>query len=377
MVTVEVLSKQLIYKSNALIEASYRLSVPEQRILLACIQQIKKNEEITDSKLYSVTAQDLATLSGVSVSNMYRDLADAATKLMRREVWVTTEPNANGGVKVERFRRWVQSCDYYKEEGRVELRFSKDVLPYLNNLTKEFTRYAISDIAKMDSSHGIRLYELLVQYRSLGERLIEVDELRHYLQLGKTYPDIRDLKKRVVDVSVLQINTVSPLRVEYTQIKRGRKIHAFLFKINSKGIKQVEAATGTPEAAPAPEAVTATPEAAPAPEAANVISDGFTKPADLLQSMLDRVANRSVSSSNETTQEPQVEAQHKEIKLSHSQVNMFAKVLTGDAYFGSNFAMAGETQFDFLERIRKVLANPKQVGKFTAHFKRLGLKIKD
>lgn len=40
-----------VYKSNALIEASYRLSVAEQRIMLACISQVRRDEPITDEVL--------------------------------------------------------------------------------------------------------------------------------------------------------------------------------------------------------------------------------------------------------------------------------------------------------------------------------------
>ena len=69
------------------------------------------------------------------------------------------------GVTIRTKRRrvtcWVQSVDYIDQEGRIELRFGKDILPYLTGLQREFTRYALSDVAKMTSAHAIRLYELL------------------------------------------------------------------------------------------------------------------------------------------------------------------------------------------------------------------------
>ncbi|MBM1207283.1 replication initiation protein, partial [Pseudomonas fragi] len=51
----------MVYKSNALVEAAYRLSVQEQRIVLACISQVKRSEPVTDEVMYSVTAEDIAT----------------------------------------------------------------------------------------------------------------------------------------------------------------------------------------------------------------------------------------------------------------------------------------------------------------------------
>ncbi|MFM9272208.1 replication initiation protein, partial [Halomonas elongata] len=38
------MSKPQVYKSNALIEASYRLTPAEQRIMLACIAQVRRDQ---------------------------------------------------------------------------------------------------------------------------------------------------------------------------------------------------------------------------------------------------------------------------------------------------------------------------------------------
>lgn len=53
-----------VYKSNALIEASYRLSVYEQRIILGCIAQVRRDEPLTDQRLYTVSAQQIAKDAG-------------------------------------------------------------------------------------------------------------------------------------------------------------------------------------------------------------------------------------------------------------------------------------------------------------------------
>ncbi len=39
-------SKLTIYKSNQIIEASYRLSLNEQRVILACISQVNSAEKL-------------------------------------------------------------------------------------------------------------------------------------------------------------------------------------------------------------------------------------------------------------------------------------------------------------------------------------------
>jgi len=224
----------MIYKSNALVEAAYRLTVQEQRILLACISQVRHDEVVTDEVLYSVRAADLARLSGTAVEAAYSELKAAALRLKRREVRVTQEPNGEGKKPKVMITGWVQTIFYIEGEGRVELRFTKDMLPYLTELTRQFTKYSLADVAKMDSSHAIRLYELLMQWDTKGQREISIEDLRKWLQLEGCYPLMAEFRRWVIEPAVTQINEHSPISVYWTQRKTGRKITHLHFTFGPK-----------------------------------------------------------------------------------------------------------------------------------------------
>lgn len=226
-------STQMVYKSNSLVEAAYRLTVQEQRIVLACIGQVRRDEEVTDEVLYSVTAANLASLSGMAVGDAYKELKDAALRLKRREVRLTQEPNGKGKKPKVMITGWVQTIFYIEGEGRVELRFTKDMLPYLTGLQREFTRYALSDVAKMTSAHAIRLYELLVQWPD-GHREVSVDDLRRWLQLEDRYPLMAELRRCVIEPAVEQINEYSPLALTWSPRKTGRKVTHLVFDYTPK-----------------------------------------------------------------------------------------------------------------------------------------------
>jgi plasmid replication initiation protein len=227
------LNTSLIYKSNALVEASYRLSLYEQRIVLACIAQVRRDEPLTDQQLYTVSAQELAELAGVGVKTAYRDLKAAAERLFRREVTLHEAPNGHGHPTV-RLTRWVQEIVYKEHEGAVALRFSQPMVPYLSQLTGQFTRYALADVAKMTSAHAMRLYELLCQWRDAGEREVAVEWLREALQLEDRYSRIPDLKRWVIQPAVDQINEHSPLWVTWDQRKTGRRVSHLVFTFGEK-----------------------------------------------------------------------------------------------------------------------------------------------
>lgn len=227
-------STDLVVKSNALIEAAHSLTVAESKLILAAIAQVRRDETITDDVRYIVTANALADMGGFKANHEYRALKQASAKLWEQTIRITEYPNGKGSRPRVLLTRWVQSILYREDEGAVEIRFAKDVLPYLSQLTAEFSQYRLQNVSGMTSSYGVRLYELLVQWRSRGEREVEIDWLRYILQLENKYPSIRDLKRRVIDPAVKDVNDHSDLTVEWGQRKTGRKVTHLQFKFRPK-----------------------------------------------------------------------------------------------------------------------------------------------
>jgi len=228
-----------VYKSNALIEASYRLTPSEQGIILSCISQIRKDEKVTDQTMYSISVSDYVALTGADPFSAYRDIKAAAIRLRGREVRIYSPPNEKAGGRRKKsalVTGWVQSVSYQDEEGRVELRFNHDMLPYLTNLSKNFTKYSFKHVAKMSSSFGIRLYELLVQWIGQGkeEKEVSIEWLKKTFQLEDKYKAIKDFKKYVLEPAVLDIKKHSDIRVDWVQRKTGRAVTHFTFKFNLK-----------------------------------------------------------------------------------------------------------------------------------------------
>lgn len=223
-----------IYKSNALVEASYRLGLTEQRIILACISQVRRDQPITDEVFYSVSISDIGNLVGSESKSLYDELSKAAKRLRRKDVTIAMEPNGGGAKPMVMETSRVQTCVYIEREGRIKLRFSKDMLPYLAELKEQFTGYALADVIRMTSAYGIRLFELLIQYSAVGQREISVEDLRRWFRLEESYPLLSELRRRVIEPAVNQINEHGPLTVKWAPRKSGRTITHFVFMFASK-----------------------------------------------------------------------------------------------------------------------------------------------
>lgn len=234
-----------VCKSNALIEAGYRLSLAEHKILLACIAQVRRDEPINAEKLYEIHAQQVAERSGVSRQAAYIELKAASDRLFERHVTVHAGPDGKPP-SVRKFR-WVQQVEYIKDAGLVRVQFSSPILPYLAELTERFTVYPIADVSKLTSVHAIRLYELLIQWKGIGQREVELDWLRKVFMIEAAYKSISDLKKYVIEIAVQQINEHTPLLVSWVHRKTGRRVTHIQFSFIEKTTAEAaEKADGKP-----------------------------------------------------------------------------------------------------------------------------------
>lgn len=228
----------IIVKANKVIEASYLLSLSEQRVLLACIAQIDSRQELTEQFQFEVSAFEIVDLVGLdNFSNAYRDLKKAAEKLYDRSV-IIDDPDPDNPLMAQRKTRWISGIDYLPGEGRLVLKFASGIIPYLSRLSKEFTKYKLKHVARFESVYSIRLYELLVQWSSVGDREIEIEWLKKQFQVSDKYKRLGDLKKRVIDPAIKEINEYSNLWVTYDQRKQGRTVTHFQFKFGMKSVSK-------------------------------------------------------------------------------------------------------------------------------------------
>lgn len=232
----------LVTKSNRLIEACYRLDLTELRIIMMAIHIGR-----VDDLLCAGQDRDLCAPIRIKAAlftehfpmhehMIYKQLREGVKSLVRKPL-VTIETIR--GDKCEVDIPWFSKAAYLPKEGAIEVEFNRHVLPYISRLTGEFTEYRIEKIGRLSSAHAVRLYEILVQYLSLGKRDIEIDWFKKTLLIEHEYPAVYDLKKRVIDPAVKQINDLTDLAVRYVQKKRGRVVTSFLFTVKMKSDRKL------------------------------------------------------------------------------------------------------------------------------------------
>jgi plasmid replication initiation protein len=226
----------VITQGNALVEASYRLNLEEKRLIIAAIAKIDSRKEVPAA--ITITAEEYAELFDLDVNAAYTQLIDASSRLFERTI---TNLKGDDNTQRRKRTRWIYDEEVYKKgEGKVVIRFSPNLFPYLGMLKEQFTGYRLSSVKALKSAYSIRLYELLTQYLSAGERWITVEQFRDMLDVQDKYPRFADLKRWIIEPAVQELNNKSNYDVLYRTERKGRAVHKIWFFFNEKEQMQLD-----------------------------------------------------------------------------------------------------------------------------------------
>lgn len=229
-------------KDNALINASYNLELIEQRlILLAVVQARKSGKSLTKQDKVTINVADYAQEFGIVPSgSLYQNLKNACDVLFERQF--SYSELIGDEIKYTK-SRWVHKVSYIPTSAIIELHFTDDVLQFITALERHFTSYDLEQVADLKSKYSVRLYEILIAWRSQGKTpMITIDDIRGRLGLEENeYKTMEAFKRRVIDLAINEISEKTDITATYEQHKSGRKIIGFTFnfKPKTKAKKQI------------------------------------------------------------------------------------------------------------------------------------------
>lgn len=231
-------SKHIVSKSRFLNEASYKVNIGVQHLVLLAISKVNPMALEVPDKI-KITVKDWEKLYKGDKKYIYRALKKAALDLYRSEI---IEKNNEG---IEAWSRWVsadQGIRAQKNEGYVEVSFSKKVKPHLSMIRGRFVDYQIRHIASLKKVSTIRLYELCQQWnKSSGIFITTFEPLKKALGLEDKYIDNwKGFNQRVIKPAIIEIGLKTDIEVEMHLKRKGRKIDKIIFSIIPKSQKELD-----------------------------------------------------------------------------------------------------------------------------------------
>ena len=305
-----VYSKAHAVFQNRILDLYKSMSLDEKR-LLVLLSPIVRTTKIKEGQSVFLSADEYAKECGISHTRAYEGLADASKKLVRRYFSYSTEDGK------QTVANWILRSTY--DEGGVDVYFTDEVLTMLQVFDElnPYTKYKKEIILKLKGDYAFEIYHIAKQNEGLGKTDVGLEQLKVNLDVPKSYHDLSNLKKRVLDPSCEEITKNTDINLSYETVKRGRSVIAIRFIIENKK-----------------------------PKKNNTIKNNS-------------------KNENIPIQPP---------KLTQIDVNILAKKLSKDMEFGSKYAKAGESYEQTEERLRIELTQPDYVKKYAPHITRVKLK---
>jgi plasmid replication initiation protein len=212
-------NKLRISKSKSLVEASYRLSLDEKRVVQYAITKVNPFKYL-HGQAYSFNVLDFARCYGLDEKSCYIQANRAIDQLFDRKVtyWDDLKKmNVTCRLIINKFDN---------KKGSLGVRFSDEMHKMLT-MNKDFLSYAVKHTVSFTSPSSMRIYELVLYklQRCEVNKLVKkfnINDLKETLGLADKYKRFADFKKYVLDTAKMQINKHSDIRISYTIIKAGR-----------------------------------------------------------------------------------------------------------------------------------------------------------
>ncbi len=214
----------VVFQHNNLVEANYRLSLQEKRVILWLASQVQPKD--ADFKEHILKIEDFIQIAGLTGESAYKEIKKITLQLIQRALTIHKLDK-----KEEVQVAWVSCAKYMHNEGRVALSFHPEMGPFLLELKGRFTSISLADLMQFSSIYAIRIYELLKQYENIGERIIEVDLIRKHCGVTTKLKQYVHFKEKILLIAQREINSKSDIEFTFEEIKFGRKITSIKFKI--------------------------------------------------------------------------------------------------------------------------------------------------
>lgn len=222
---------KLIYQHNVITSGRYDYSATMMDILFMVLSSLEVG------KLeYTIHVQDIEIITGRKWN--LKQLREATESIGSRMFEIETKES------IEQI--WLFSrVKYLLGTGSFTITLNPLASQYFFELKNNFTALQLKSVLNCTSKYAKRLYGIACQWRSVGSKRFEIEELKKMLGLidkkgNEQFDKISQFKERVLDIAKKQINENTDIEIDFELKKRGRSFYWITLHINSQKFKQLE-----------------------------------------------------------------------------------------------------------------------------------------
>jgi hypothetical protein len=193
MADIQHYNPELVVMKNPIINTKLDFSPLQMQIFLEMVARIHPQD--TDFNVLRLDVKEFAEKVGMDNAQIYDNIRVASRGMMKTIITI----NEQDGSDYTDLTLLTKS-KYWSKKGYVELRFHEDLRPYLLQIKEsQFIKYHIEATRHLKNFAFIKLYWLLVAWKSVKNKPFDLIWLKQTLELDGQYPQFFDFKKRVLE----------------------------------------------------------------------------------------------------------------------------------------------------------------------------------
>ena len=202
------------------------MSIDEKRLLILA-SPIARTIDATEKDAITITSEEFAKECGIKTNSAYSQMEEASKSLLRRYF-------SYGDNKKKTYCNWVIRAIY--ENGAISICFPDEVLLMLKEFDKlnPYTKYKKDIVLSLKKDYSFDLYHLAKKHQAMGQFEMSLEHIKNELGLPPSYDKLCNLKDRVIKPSLDEITANTDIELSYENIKNGRSVVGFKFKVKEK-----------------------------------------------------------------------------------------------------------------------------------------------
>lgn len=220
--------ERTVTQGNELVRgARHELSISEIRMFSFLLSRVKPGDD--PNTKYYFTINECCRVLGIETNNGKN--INSIRKILKKLRDTSFELEKEDGTRTT--VGWLGKVWTNPGRGDATIQFDEDMIPYVFGLYRDFTSYQLLCTLAMKSAYSIRLYELLKSYAYIGNHDFDIEHFKDAVGCTK-YSRFPDVRRRVIETAVKEINEYTDIEVKWYPITRGKKTVAVHFDIKQR-----------------------------------------------------------------------------------------------------------------------------------------------
>lgn len=238
---VFIMREITIAQDNRLTASRYELSLIEKRVFYYIIKEVRDKYSLGQRNLFDDLILKIPLLKlckDTNQENAQTDVRKGLKSLRMRSFEYMNETED----------RWLEvGFINYSEisKGVAEIQVSRKLMPFLVELSTEFTPYSLNVAMSLKSKWSQRMYELCQKWHGTDGFRIRVEDLRTSFCLEDKYKMYASLNEKVLQVAKKELKALYDIGqcdvyFEFSEERNGRSVETLRFKLFRKNSMNVK-----------------------------------------------------------------------------------------------------------------------------------------